>query len=126
MKIALIDDSATTLVVLRTLCAKACDCETVTFTESKSAIDYLETTAVALIVVDYSMPGVTGTELIKRVRSSSTNAQTPVIMITASVEELVRRRAREVGAAAVLHKPVDPRAFHQILRESLQPLAIAR
>ena len=125
MKIVLIDDSPTALVVLSALCARACDCRTVTFTESRAAIEYLGSTAVDLIFVDYSMPGVTGTELIKRVRITARNRQTPVVMVTSTQEERVRRRALEVGAVAVMNKPVDARALSAVIRDVLLSADVA-
>lgn len=125
MKIVVIDDSQTTLAVLSALCAKACDCQTVTFTESLTAIEYLGATPADLILVDYSMPGVTGTEFIKRARATAQNRHTPVVMVTSSREELVRRRALEVGAVAVLNKPIDAKALNQIIRDVLLPASHA-
>ena len=117
MKIVVIDDSQTTLAVLTALCAKACDCQTVTFTESRSAMEFLGTNSADLIMVDYSMPGITGTEFIKRARATARNKNTPVALITSSREELVRKRALEVGACAVLNKPIDAKALNQVIRD---------
>ncbi len=124
MKIIVIDDSQTTLAVLSALCAKVCDCQTVTFTESRSAIEYLGVTPADLVLVDYSMPGVTGTEFIKRLRATARNRHTPVVMVTSSREELIRQRALEVGAVAVLNKPVDMTALGQVIRDALIPQAV--
>jgi CheY-like chemotaxis protein len=41
-----------------------------------------------LIISDYMMPGLTGTDLIKRLRSDSRYATTPMIMLTARADEL--------------------------------------
>lgn len=123
MKIIVIDDSQTTLAILSALCAKVCDCQTVTFTESRSAIEYLGVTPADLVLVDYSMPGVTGTEFIKRLRATARNRHTPVVMVTSSREELIRQRALEVGAVAVLNKPVDMTALSQVIRDALVPQA---
>jgi putative two-component system response regulator len=119
MKIVVIDDSQTTVAVLGALCAKACDCQTVTFTESRSAVEYLGGTRADLILVDYSMPGITGTDVIKRARATTLNKSTPVVMITSSREDLVRRRALEVGAVAVLNKPVNAKALNKVIRDAL-------
>ncbi len=119
MRIVAIDDSQTTLAVLSTLCAKACECQTVAFTDSLSALEYLAVTPADMILVDYSMPGITGTEFIRRLRATARNKKTPIVMITSSREALVRRRALEVGAGAVLHKPIDGTTLNQIMRDVL-------
>jgi CheY-like chemotaxis protein len=124
MKIIVIDDSQTTLAVLSALCAKVCDCQTVAFADSRAAIEYLGVTPADLVLVDYSMPGVTGTEFIKRLRATARNRHTPVVMVTSSREELIRKRALEVGAVAVLNKPVDRTALGQVIRDALVPQAV--
>jgi two-component system OmpR family response regulator len=56
-----------------------------------------------LILIDASMPLVTGAEVIRRVRAESVN--TPVVLLTAT--SYPDRLAREVGAVAYLTKPFE-------------------
>lgn len=114
MRIVVIDDSQTNLVVLRALCVKH-SAECVSFTGPEAAIDYLLENDADAIVVDYSMPGMTGIEMIKRLRASPRHAETPTIMVTSSLELAVRRRAMEVGASAFLNKPLKPAEFQERL-----------
>lgn len=111
MQIVVIDDSPTNLVVLRSLAAKITDSCCLSFSDSERAIEHLLNNATDVIIVDYSMPRITGIELIKQMRASSKNAATPIIMVTGSTEIAVRRRAIEVGATAFLNKPVKPAEF---------------
>ena len=108
MKIVVIDDSQTNLVILRGLVAKLMDANCFAFNDSERAIEHLMTNEADVIVVDYSMPKITGVELIKRMRASPRHSSTPIIMVTSSAEVAVRRRAIEVGATAFLTKPLKP------------------
>ncbi|MEQ1671851.1 MAG: response regulator [Hyphomicrobium sp.] len=107
MEIVIIDDSATTLAILRSLCAKIGDATAKGFSDPVEALDYLQSNPVALVVADYSMPRLTGIELIKRLRATTLHHSTPIVMVSASLERAVQNRAIEVGATAFINKPVN-------------------
>jgi CheY-like chemotaxis protein len=58
-----------------------------------------------LILSDINMPGMTGLEMLPKVKSARPNV--PVIMITAYGDEGTKKRAAELGAAGLLTKPLD-------------------
>ena len=82
-----------------------------------SATDALERLAVpddtSLILVfsDINMPGMTGLELLPRVKAARPDV--PVIMITAYGDAEMRSKALEAGAAGLLTKPIDFAALRQ-------------
>lgn len=117
--IVIIDDSSTTVAILRSLSSKILRSATEVFTDSPSALTYLAGHPASLVVVDYSMPKMTGIELIKQLRAIAHHTSTPVIMLTASSEEAVRKRAGDVGATAFMTKPVVAGEFKACLHECL-------
>ena len=58
-----------------------------------------------LILSDINMPGMSGLELLPRVRAARPDV--PVIMITAYGDSETRRKAIERGAEGLLTKPID-------------------
>jgi len=58
-----------------------------------------------LILSDINMPGMTGIEMLPKVKEERPNV--PVIMITAYGDDQTRKRATELGAAGLLSKPID-------------------
>ncbi len=58
-----------------------------------------------LILSDINMPGMSGLEMLPKVRAGRPDV--PVIMITAYGDAETRRKAIEAGAAGVLAKPID-------------------
>jgi CheY-like chemotaxis protein len=58
-----------------------------------------------LILSDINMPGMSGLEMLPKVRAARPNV--PVIMITAYGDEGTRRQALEGGAVDLLTKPID-------------------
>ena len=60
---------------------------------------------------DINMPGMTGLEMLPKVRAMRPDV--PVIMITAYGDPETRRRATEGGAAGLLTKPIDFASLRQ-------------
>ncbi|HET7491003.1 MAG TPA: response regulator [Bradyrhizobium sp.] len=58
-----------------------------------------------LILSDINMPGMSGLEMLPRVRAEC--PEVPVIMITAYGDAETRRKALERGAVGLLTKPID-------------------
>jgi len=58
-----------------------------------------------LILSDINMPGMSGLEMLPKVRAERPDV--PVIMITAYGDAETRRKAIERGAAGLLTKPID-------------------
>lgn len=74
--------------------------------------------AVDLIVLDLMLPGEDGLSICKRLRAAKN--PTPIIMLTAKVEDIDRIVGLEVGADDYLPKPFNPRELlariHAVLR----------
>ncbi|MCK1288608.1 response regulator [Bradyrhizobium sp. 44] len=68
--------------------------------------------ALVLILSDINMPGMSGLEMLPKVRAERPDV--PVIMITAYGDAETRRKAIERGAADLLTKPID---FAQLRHE---------
>ncbi len=66
-----------------------------------------------LILSDINMPGMTGLELLPKVKEIRPDV--PVIMITAYGDPETRRKALEGGASGLLTKPID----FSVLREEI-------
>lgn len=74
------------------------------FSSGEQFLKFDHIDAVALLLTDVNMPGMTGLELQKAVRARVPNLR--IIMMTALKDEATRRRALAGGAEAILHKPV--------------------
>jgi CheY-like chemotaxis protein len=66
-----------------------------------------------LILSDINMPGMTGLEMLPKVKEI--RPEVPVIMITAYGDPATRRKALESGASGLLTKPID----FSVLREEI-------
>lgn len=74
-------------------------------------------TTLILMFSDINMPGMTGLELLPKVKAA--RPEVPVIMITAYGDPETRRRALEAGAAGLLTKPIDFAVLRQEVERRL-------
>src|SRR5215469_13601845 len=67
----------------------------------ESAAEFLRNSpAIACLIVDYQMPGLNGLEFVSELRTRG--SRVPTIMITATADATVERRAAELGIKRVL------------------------
>ncbi|HTV60607.1 MAG TPA: response regulator [Verrucomicrobiae bacterium] len=69
------------------------------------------------LVLDIVMPGMSGLELQKELKSRG--YKIPIIFITAQKDESVRKRALEQGAADILLKPFSDTALREALSKAM-------
>jgi CheY-like chemotaxis protein len=74
-----------------------------------------------LVLSDINMPGMSGLEMLPRVRELRPDV--PVIMITAYGDPETRRKAIEGGATGLLTKPIDFVLLRQEIDTRLEPAA---
>ncbi|WLR98514.1 response regulator [Shinella sumterensis] len=73
--------------------------------DAKAASDRLDAEVFDYILLDINMPGTSGVDLLKRLRSQPRTAVTPVIMLSSSSSMTDINRAYESGANAYAVKP---------------------
>jgi two-component system CheB/CheR fusion protein len=67
------------------------------------------------MLVDIGLPGMDGYEVARRVRASPQLSQVELVAVTGYGMEEDRRRARAVGFAHHLTKPVDPAVLRGLI-----------
>ena len=69
------------------------------------------------LVVDYNMPGMTGLELLQKLKAD--RAAPPAIVITGHGSKALQERLLEAGALAMLDKPVDADELIALIERAL-------
>lgn len=90
-------------------CLRSCGHEPVAFADGKAALEYLKSDdAPRIALLGWQLPGITGPEVCRRLRSDVDSGYVYVILLTArgSKEQLVR--GLQAGADDYLSKPFDP------------------
>lgn len=106
-KILIIDDSPT----IRKLIAFILKKEDYLVAEAEDGIDGMEKLAnleTDLIIVDLNMPNMDGIQFVKNLRSNYYHMDTPVIMLTTTRDEDLKKDAMNAGVNLFLNKPVQP------------------
>ena len=70
-----------------------------------------------LVLLDYSMPGLTGLETLTHIRAK--DPKIGVIMVTAVQDEAVWKQAQALGAYAYVLKPVDFKYLEMLITTKL-------
>jgi len=90
-----------------------------TFLSGKDAMEYISDRSVDIILLDYDMPNMTGYEVLMSIRTSKHNNATPVIFITAEVNERMKTEMMERGANDYICKPINAAVLCQRIKEQL-------
>lgn len=105
-RIVVVDDDARIRDLLRRYLTQE-GFEVLLAEDAKSLNRLLVREAVDMIVLDLMLPGEDGLSICRRLRAA--NDATPIIMLTAKVEDVDRIVGLEVGADDYLPKPFNPR-----------------
>ena len=107
-KILVVDDDATSRKVLaRTLSSTGYDCREAE--SGREGLDLIRTEPPSLLLLDFDMPGLDGTQVLGRLRSDKDPAiaQLPVIMLTGHGGEESEVLCLEAGADDFVTKPIN-------------------
>jgi two-component system, OmpR family, phosphate regulon response regulator PhoB len=73
-----------------------------------------------LIILDWMLPGTSGIEFARRLKSDEYSKGIPIIMLTARGEEVDKVRGLEVGADDYVTKPFSPRELNARIKAVLR------
>jgi CheY-like chemotaxis protein len=86
----------------------------------QAVLDAVEPGGVDLIVLDISMPGMSGLEVADRMRSDSRFDATQILIVSASVQMLTDQASVEVRSDRFIVKPFSPRQLAATITEMLE------
>jgi DNA-binding response OmpR family regulator len=82
--------------------------EVLTAADGREALDVILERRPDIAVLDVRMPKLTGIEVLEQVRADDTVGDTPVILLSAGVQEDSIARGLEAGANEYMKKPFSP------------------
>ena len=120
-QILIVDDDQRVLDALRRTLHHQSDNWDMTFVRNpEAAWESLLATAYDAVVTDVRMPGLTGIELLERIRQTEKTKSVPVVVLTGLNDGDLKERALLCGAVDLMNKPVDPGQLIARLRNVLQ------
>lgn len=107
------DDDSDIRDILRMRLVRDLGCRVVEAADGEQALSLAARELPDVVILDWSMPGLTGIEVLTALRRQKTTARIPVIMMTAREDGAAESQARSLGSVAYVPKPVD---FTQLKR----------
>jgi diguanylate cyclase (GGDEF)-like protein len=100
------------------------ECRVLLAKDGSSALQRLnEESGIDLILLDVSMPGMDGYEVLRRLRAEKRTADTAVIFITALTDEQDEEHGLSLGVLDYVFKPIRPVIVHARIRNHLKLVA---
>ena len=118
-KILCVEDSRETQMMLTFLLAKA-GYEVITADNGHQGLEKAKAWRPALILVDMMMPGMSGAELIRRLRADMVGKDVPILVLSAYSNTALIEEARAAGADGYLIKTIPVEELLQVIDDYLR------
>ncbi|WP_345382500.1 response regulator transcription factor, partial [Actinomycetospora straminea] len=93
--------------------------QVVTAYDGETALERISENAPDLLLLDISLPGISGFDVLEHLRSSETTARLPVIMLTAHGRDIEREKGMALGADDYTTKPFSTQALIEKVKSLL-------
>jgi putative two-component system response regulator len=118
-KIMIVDDEPYNVMVVRKYLRDDGYENLVTLTDSTQALKTIRQEAPSLLLLDISMPQVSGLDILRLLRADEQSQRIPVLILTARTDAATKKAALDLGATDFLPKPVDPNDLLPRVRNAL-------
>ncbi len=125
LRIMVVDDEPAALRAIKAT-VEPLGLEVLLLQDGRRALERLKTERFDGFMVDGTMPGLDGFELTQAIRSSTSSATAPIVMITDANDVSTMRRAFQAGISIFLTKPVSPERLTGLIRILRGPMLIER
>jgi CheY-like chemotaxis protein/HPt (histidine-containing phosphotransfer) domain-containing protein len=119
IRILITDDSEINLEIESALIENRWGIPCDTAISGEAAIKFCNERIYSLILMDYLMPIMSGTDTAKAIKNTKWNFRTPVIGLTGSDDEETAEFLIKEGFAKVLIKPIDEESLAEVFKEYL-------
>nr|WP_163503041.1 response regulator [Halomonas socia] len=109
-KVLVVDDEPNIVLSLEFLMQQA-GFDVVTAEDGESALKSVVDGAPDLILLDISLPGISGFDVLEQLRADPAHAKLPIIMLTAHGREVEREKGLALGADDYITKPFSTQAL---------------
>jgi len=94
--------------------------------DGKEAVAKLQIEQIDFVITDWNMPEMNGLELVKTIRSSATNADMPVLMVTTrgNKEDVIEAMQARVNNYII--KPFTPQALKEKIDQIMKLVAVQK
>ena len=126
LKILVVDDSRVMRRVIALFLAKMGYNDVLEASDASGALKIMETEQVAVVISDYSMPGMNGLELLKAIRRDPVNKDMPFVMVTAEAQLGQIIAVFREGAQQYVTKPFTSEYMEYIINKVVRDVTMVR
>lgn len=110
-----VDDSKSSrkvnIAFVKSVCGDAAIC--LEADSGEEALSILASRSVNLVLLDLTMPGISGYDVLTELRRR--HQTVPVIVVSADIQRLAKKRVADLGAIGFIEKPVTEEALRAML-----------
>ncbi|BCB08076.1 MULTISPECIES: response regulator transcription factor [Halomonadaceae] len=117
-KVLVVDDEPNIVLSLEFLMEQA-GFQVVTAYDGEAALERINDSAPDLLLLDISLPGISGFDVLEHLRRSEATAQLPVIMLTAHGRDIEREKGLALGADDYITKPFSTQSLIEKVKSLL-------
>ncbi|RUR27352.1 response regulator [Vreelandella andesensis] len=117
-KVLVVDDEPNIVLSLEFLMEQA-GFQVVTAYDGEAALERISDSAPDLLLLDISLPGISGFDVLEHLRRSEATAQLPVIMLTAHGRDIEREKGLALGADDYITKPFSTQSLIEKVKSLL-------
>jgi pilus assembly protein CpaE len=123
-KILVIDDNVDLLQMMRLILQERGNHEVILSADGADGLSRALSTPPDLAIVDVMMPGVTGYDIVRRLREQPQTKELPILVLTARGQMIDRQTALQAGANDHMAKPVTPQTLLDKVSELIGSRAV--
>jgi two-component system response regulator AtoC len=118
-RLLIVDDEETlTFSLYQTFINAPIECEVLTASSGEEAMERINKAPFDIIITDIAMPGISGLEVLSKVKDH--NPETQVIVVTAYGSDEREEEAYNLGADFYIEKPFDIRELKSLVIKMLE------
>jgi two-component system chemotaxis response regulator CheY len=125
MKILIVDDFSTMRRIIKGLLAELGFANVEEADDGNSALPLLKANNYDFLITDWNMPGMTGIDLLKAVRSDAKLGKLPVLMVTAEAKREQIVEAAQAGVNGYVVKPFTANTLKEKMDKIFERLTAA-
>ena len=123
LKILIVDDGKNMRSILKTALIEIGCVNTHEASDGEQSLEKLHLGGFGLVLLDWNMPGMSGIEVLRTIRTDSAIHTLPVLMITAETKKEKIMEAVQAGVTDYLVKPFSAQVLQEKLEKILQKLS---
>jgi CheY-like chemotaxis protein len=114
LRVLIVEDDLPTLELIAEV-LRGLDVYVIPIADSAEALQFAQRTEFEGIFLDLQMPNIDGLEFLRALRKLPSHRKTPVVIVTASDDDAVRKCLFNAGARFFVQKPVDRQRIRRLL-----------